>query len=126
MKKGQSVTSFYVESLLLVVVFVCILLALTSVFGLGRRESVKAGFLTNAVTLAQNAADGFFLEEAEDSGEKETRYAADMTPDPAGEFLVRVEWRKDGDMIRGEVTVFRGEDTLYTLPLARYTGEEGA
>ena len=67
MKKGQSVTSFYVESLLLVVVFVCIRLALTSVFGLGRRESVKAGFLTSAVTLAQNAADGFFLEEAEDS-----------------------------------------------------------
>ena len=126
MKKGQSVTSFYVESLLLVAVFVCILLALSSVFGLSRRESVRAGYLTSAVTLAQNAAEGFFLEDPVDRGEEETRYGADLTKDPAGEFLVRIEWQREGDMLRGEVTVQKGAETLYTLPVARYMGEVGA
>ena len=123
MKKGRSVTSVYVESLLLVAVFICILLALSSVFGLSRRESVRAESLTNAVTLAQNAADAFLTEHAEDSGESEARYATDMMPDPAGEFLVRVTWQKEDDMMRGEVTVFKGTDQLYTLPIARYLGE---
>ena len=123
MKKGQPITAFYVESLLLILVFIGILLALTQVFGLSRNESLRAKLLTNTVTLAQNAADDLFMEDAPDRGERISRYAADMTPDPEGPLSVLVTWQREGDMLRGTVTVRKGAEELYALPIARYVGE---
>ena len=57
MKKNGHITAFYLETLLLIVVFIGIILILTQVFGLGRVQSVEAGRLTDAVILAQNAAE---------------------------------------------------------------------
>ena len=130
MKKGQSVTAFYVESLLLILVFVGILLALTQIFGLSRRESVQAKLLTNAVTLAQNAADDFLSGRDQlprEEGDDGRRYTADMAPDPDGRLLVRVQWAKQADMLEGTVSVYdeqeQQSEPLFTLPLARYVGE---
>ena len=126
MTKRGHITGFYLETLLLIAVFIAIILVLTHVFGLGQGQSAEAKLLTNAVCLAQNAAEGFFLEDPVDRGETETRYGADLTEDPEGEFLVRIEWKREDDMLRGEVTVQKGAETLYTLPVARYMGEVGA
>jgi len=123
MKGEQHITSFYVEALLLIAAFIGILLALTRVFGLSRNESLRAKLLTNAVTLAENAADAFMAEETEPRGAREDRFTADMAPDPAGVLAVRVAWQREEGLLRGTVTVQRGAETLYTLPLCKYVGE---
>ena len=52
MKKNGHITGFYLETLLLIVVFIAIILVLTQVFGLAQVQSVRAKQLTEAVTLA--------------------------------------------------------------------------
>ena len=56
MKRSQ-LTSFFLEALLLVIVFVAMILVLTGVFGASHAQSKEAKFLTQAVTLAANAAE---------------------------------------------------------------------
>ena len=55
--KKQDLTSFYLEALLLVAVFVAMILVLTGVFGAARAQSRHARELTDAVTLSSNAAE---------------------------------------------------------------------
>ena len=57
MKRKQHITAFYLETLLMIVVFISIILVLTRVFGSARVQSVQAKELTTAVTLAQNTAE---------------------------------------------------------------------
>lgn len=57
MKRKQHITAFYLETLLMIVVFISIILVLTRVFGSARVQSVEAKDLTTAVTLAQNTAE---------------------------------------------------------------------
>lgn len=57
MKRKQHITAFYLETLLMIVVFISIILVLTRVFGSARVQSVEAKRLTTAVTLAQNTAE---------------------------------------------------------------------
>ncbi|MBR3719768.1 MAG: hypothetical protein IKN20_07900, partial [Firmicutes bacterium] len=57
--KHEHITAFYIETILLIVSFVLVILVLTNVFGLGKRESSKAQDLTNAVRLAESAAEAF-------------------------------------------------------------------
>ena len=57
MKKKGHITAFYLETLLMIVVFVSIILVLTRVFGSARAQSAKAKHLTAAVTLAQSTAE---------------------------------------------------------------------
>lgn len=103
---NKRVTSFYVETLILIVVFVAVILALTQVFGLAKKQSEEAKLLTGAVTLAQNAAEAF---SAADSAESlftlldeggnaalegmvvTAAYGADMKPDPNGILRVEIE-----------------------------------
>ena len=119
MKQGKPITAFYVEALLMIVGFVGILLALTKIFGLSRNESIQAKLLTNAVTLAQNAADSLIASGDKREGEFVDYYSDDMTPDPHG------TWIREGDMMRGTVLVYdsRQKEPLFSLPLSRYVGE---
>ena len=55
--KKQQLTSFYFEALLLVAAFTAIILVLTGVFGAARAKSASARRLTEAVTIAANAAE---------------------------------------------------------------------
>ena len=57
MKRKQHITAFYLETLLMIVVFISIILVLTRVFGRARLQSVEAKRLTAGVTLAQNTAE---------------------------------------------------------------------
>ena len=64
---NKRVTSFYVETLILIIVFVAVILALTQVFGLSKKQSEEAKLLTGAVTLAQNAAEAFSAADSAES-----------------------------------------------------------
>ena len=103
MNKKQHITAFYLETLLMIVVFISIILVLTRVFGRARVQSVQAKTLTAAVTLAQNTAEAVsasgspgelarildeggnvFLTEGKEGGQAlvTAAYDAGMTPVP--------------------------------------------
>lgn len=142
MKKHGSITGFYLETLLLIAVFIAIILVLTRVFGLGQAMSGEAKLVTNAVTLAQNAAEAVsasaspedlaaLLDEngnasADGQGAVVARYDGDMTPDPAGEIAVEATWEPAEDgLVQSVVTVTLDgrADPVYSLHTAVYLGE---
>ena len=57
MKQKRHITGFYIETLLLILVFVSIILVITNIFGMARVSSARARHLTTAVALAQNTAE---------------------------------------------------------------------
>lgn len=138
MKKNGHITAFYLETLLLIVVFIGIILVLTQVFGLSRTQSREAKRLTNSVTLAANAAEAFsaaeepaellaFLNEngnaaaLPDTLGVTARYDADMRPDPAGELRVDVCCTvEENSLVQGHIQVFRqgAEAPVYELETA--------
>ena len=136
MKKHSRVTAFYCEALLLIVVFVSILLVLTQIFGLGRRKSEQARLKNNAVCLCANAAEAVscadspealaaLLDEggnvrASGEGRLLASYDADMHPDPAGRFVLELQWSEEpgpgGTLARAEISAcYNGGEPLYRL-----------
>lgn len=134
------VTSFYVETLILILVFVAVILTLTQVFGMAKKQSEEAKLLTSAVTLAQNAAEVLSVSAA-DGGEAvlalldeggnasisdgilTAAYDADMTPDPDG--LLRVEavwetWIMSVSYSKGTIRVVRSDTgaEIYSIEIA--------
>ena len=106
MRKNGQVTAFYLETLLLILVFIAIILVLTQVFGLGRMQSAEAKGLNDAVTLAQNAAEAVAASESAeellgllntsdnaaplaDTAGVSARYDASLRPDPSGRGRAR-------------------------------------
>ena len=140
--KRQQLSSFYLEALLLLSAFVAMILVLTGVFGAARARSAEARRLTQAVTLAANAAEAV---SAADSPEQaavllseggnvrvtanglEADYLADGSPCPDGNGALRltVSWEpsaEDAALVVSRIAVYAArEDTpVYTLETARY------
>ena len=133
-KKGH-ITAFYLETLLLILVFVGIILVLTQIFGIARVKSSGARAKTSAVCLAQNAAECFaaartgedllaLLNEKDNAreigpddlppgtssagqGGIEAFYRADMTPDKDGELKLCLSWTLEGGLRRAKITVVK-------------------
>lgn len=140
MKRHQHIAAFYLETLLLIAVFIAIILVLTRVFGISRSQSGDAKLLTHAVCLAQNAAEAVsaapdeealraILNENDNAAVTEggirASYDRDMQPDADGELLVDVTWVPEGGLVSSSVTVWlegRAEP-VYTLDTASYKGE---
>ena len=129
MKNHSSVTGFYLETLLLIVVFLSVILMLTQVFGLAQTQSTRAKQLTEAVVLAGNAAEAFAESESpeellallnesgnalpmEDAAGVTAYYASDLKPEADGAYRVDVSWLPEttekGMMVRGVVEVLCG------------------
>lgn len=144
--KKQQITAFYLEALLLIVVFVGIILVLTSIFGLSKARSSDAKLLTNAVSLAQNTAEAVSAADSPeallallDEGNAElvdadgqtsvcARYDADMTPDPAGAMRVEATWQPEegaaGTLVSSTIRVLcEGTEPVYTLDTAIFLPE---
>ena len=125
----KHITSFYVETLILILVFVAVILTLTQVFGMAKKQSEEAKLLTSAVTLAQNAAEALSVSAAESpeallslldeggnasisNGILTASYDADMTPDPDGLLRVEVEretWILSETYSKGKIRVVRSD-----------------
>ena len=151
MKRNHAVTAFYLETLLLIVVFLGIILVLTQVFGLARIQSASARQLTEAVTLAENAAEAVscsaspealleLLNEQNnavllpDGNGVTARYREGLQPDAAGSYRVEVSWEPDepgtlssGGLVRSTICVRFGEAAreVYRLETAAWK-EAGA
>jgi len=151
MKKGNHITAFYIEVLLLTVGLIGIVLVLTQIFALGRRASAEARELTDAVCLAQNAAEALSassapeelcalldeggnadLVEGTDGPAIRAGYDADLRPDRDGKLIVTVTWDEEsaaaGRMVRSHITV-TGKDggrEIYSLDTAVFIKEAAA
>lgn len=66
MNRERTMTAFYLETVLMVIIFVLVIAILSQVFGLSRSESRQAEQLTNAVCLAQNAAEAAAASDSEE------------------------------------------------------------
>ena len=147
MNSHRHITAFYIETLLLIVVFISIILVLTQVFGAGRRQTDEARLLTGAVCLAQNAAEAVSASDTpegvlallNESGNAEilddsryptvrARYDGDMNPSADGDVLVYVTWRPDGDsLVYSDISVSRGDSQpVYSLNTAVLREEAGS
>ena len=152
MKRKEHITSFYLETLLLIVVFVGIILVLTQVFGMARARSSQAKEKTSAVCLCQNAAEAFaaadssqelvnllndnhnvFLESADDNqGLVNAFYNTDRKPNENASLKIEISWKKDAvgkpadDKIlrHAKIRALKKEKVIYELETSAYS-EEG-
>ena len=140
--KRQQLTSFYLEALLLLSVFVAMILVLTGVFGAAQDRSVSARRLTQAVTLASDAAEAVsaadsleqaaaLLDEGGNvraaSGLLEAAYRADGSPCTDGDPALRLtaSWEpdtEDASLVCSRIAVYAadGQEPVYVLETARY------
>ena len=148
MKRNGQITAFYFETLLLIVVFLAIILVLTQVFGLARQQTAAARRLTDAVTLAGNAAEAVSAsadpaellkllnengnaEELPDASGVKAFYDNEKNPDPQGAYRVEISWQPEktagGIMVSSVISVCHGgsEEPIYRLETASFR-EEGA
>lgn len=142
MRSRHQITAFYIEALILILVFVGIILLLTNIFGAGFGESTEAKYLTKAVTLAQNGAEmaqssldqDELLELMNEDGNAvigdspgtvEARYNDDLEPDKDGAFLLRISWNEKDEMVENGIEVFVNdrEEPVYTLDTAHFVKE---
>ena len=149
MKRQGHITGFYLETLMLIVVFISIILVLPQVFGLAQMQSVRARELTRAVILAGNAAEAASASETEeallellnengnaarlqDTAGVTVRYGKDLSPDPEGSYRVDVTWlpteTETGTMVSSviEVRCAGTEEPVYRLETETFHPEVGA
>ena len=135
--------SFYLETLMLIVVFVLIILVLTQVFGLAQMQSTRAKELNGAVILAQNAAEAVAASETPEELLKllnengnavpmtepagvTARYDRDLNPDAEGNYRVDVTWlpeETENGILVHSVAEVRCEETeapVYRLETERF------
>lgn len=143
MKKHSHTTGFYLETLMLIVVFLLIILFLTQVFGLAQMQSTRAKRLNGAVILAQNAAEAVSASETPedllallnandnafpmtDTAGVTARYDGELNPDAKGIYRLDVTWlpekTENGTMIRSmaEVRCDETEAPVYRLETERF------
>jgi len=148
--KRHRITSFYMETLFLIAVFIAVILVLTRVFGIGRSRSQEAKLLTNAVSLAQNAAEAVsgssgledvaeLLKQDSDGSvtvnedrELIAWYDEDMNPDPEGKLKLVIGWEPQetasGTLVHCPVTVWQEdqpEQPVYTIQTAVFYRSAG-
>lgn len=146
MKQKGHFTAFYIETLVMILVFVGIILVLTQVFAAAKKKSAEAKTLTTAVCLAENLAEAFQAAETPDelyrlldaAGTHESDgslsgsvnsftalYNDDMKLAPGGAYRMEMNWgTAESGQISGLVTVIHDGSALWSLPLSS-AGKEG-
>ena len=148
MRKQKHITAFYVETLLLITVFVSVIMILTRVFAVCGQRSTQAEHYTQAVSLAENTAeicaasdsaqqlfallneaDNAQLEAQQDASLLTASYDAQLAPQKDGIYHIKLQWIPEkgevGTMVSASIAVFydQQEQPLYTLETAVYLQE---
>ena len=127
----KHITAFYLETLLLIMVFVAIILVLTGVFSGARAQSVHAANLTRAVELAENAAEAVSASDSLETLQSlldengNTQRNGDILTVFQDEFQVDISWKPEGEVVSSTIAVSRNEAEIYTLETAVYAQEVG-
>jgi len=122
-QKGWSrdgTTAFYIETLAILVVFTIVTVVLVNGFVLARKLSREAGVLTDAVHLAENAAE---MAAASDSGEM----LFEMLDEAGNAFVLDQENRTDGSVYCAEYDSYRmpAADGIYHVNVSWLPQEDG-
>lgn len=142
MRRSEHVTAFYVEMLLMTAVVTVMVLVLTNVFALSRMESGTAAELTEAVSLAENAAEAVSAAATPEQlmaildGDGSAAFVEDaavttLRADCDGGRVLTVTWEPEeagaGALVRSTITVRSADGReLYTLRTAVCTEEAAA
>ena len=113
MRKGNGhITAFYLETLLMILVFVGVILVLTQFFGVARLQSAEAQSRTSAVALSESvvsaaqastSAEELAANMADGKGRVlkdgdvpvvEAVYDEDLAPAKSGPYTVRATWEE--------------------------------
>lgn len=133
MRDKHRITAFYMEMLLLVVVFTGVILIISGVFAAAKEQSSNARALNGAVRLAENAAE--IVAGTDDRSEMVdllggndsaachlesqkllARYNWNMESDPDGAFLVEVTWEEKDGLVDYDITVtWQDGEPVYEL-----------
>ncbi len=128
MRDKRHFTSFYVETLILVIVFMLIILVLTRVFGAARTMSADAADLSRAVRIAENIAES--VSSRNNGGAdplsssnaalppESMRYDGAMRQSEDGEYLAEVSYEYDGMVTVCHIEISRGGRSIYSLDTA--------
>ena len=137
MSPERNHTVFYMETVVLAIVFFLVIQSLAVTFTGSRQESEKAETLTSAVILAEKSAEAFAGTETEEellavlneNGNAYTEdhavictYDRDMRPAAGGDLQVRITWQEENRFCTGEITVYASEKEIYRLETGRITG----
>ena len=145
--KKRHMSNFYIETLVLVVIFIVVILVLVKVFALSEQMSTRAGILTKAVHLAENAAEAVAASDSpealqgllEENGntllaeEGETVilnvwYDAEMEPAAEGSIRMEITWKAEGgpDFAENRIDVYWMDEAepAYSLETGIYLGEK--
>ncbi len=129
--------SFYMEVMIMLVVFIAVIVNLSRVFTLSRRQSWQARQLSDAVILASSGAEicascrseEELLELLQDAGAK--RSDAGITAsfndrfemDPSGEMIMEIGWLPEGEkFVETPISISCNGTEIYTLNTGHYLG----
>ena len=139
MNERNHAAAFYMETIILLIVFMSVILIITNVFTVSYSQSKKAEELTSAVCLAENAAEAFLasddidtLYKVLDEGNVQQqgtvllcRYDPERTPDPDGAITVQISLEEENDYLRTEIAVSDSQsgEVIYELHTGKYVKE---
>ncbi len=122
----KHITAFYLETLALVLAFLGVLLVLTQVFGAARAQSEQAGRLTEAVGIAERAAEAVAAADSlEDvrallGGDGNTfSIQNNCLTMEAKDLRLVVTWEPDSALVRSRIAVYWNGAELYSLQTAK-------
>lgn len=122
-------TAFYIETLLLIIAFVAIILVTTQVFGNARAKSAQAKHLTEAVVLAENAAEAVSasgsLEEVQSflTNEGTSQIEGNVLTVWKDGYQIDVTWEPEGALVDSSITVLWNGNEIYKIETAVFLQE---
>lgn len=130
-------TAFYIEVIVMLLVFMIVIQTLVRVFASSRRSAFEAERLSDAVTLASNCAEIVLASDSaeevaevlQDAGAKgnetviSARFDDNLEMNPEGKMEVLIDWqKKEEDFSHAVITVSYSGEQLYELTTGKYLG----
>lgn len=138
MRDKHRTTAFYIEMLLLILVFTGVIVTLSGVFATAKEQSSRARALNGAVRLAENAAE--IIAGTDDRSEMVAllgdsatchleskkllaRYNGELEPDPNGGFTLEIVWEDKYGLVSYDIRVtWHGGEPVYELKTSVFYG----
>ena len=126
MKSGSRSNALLVELLIVVMFFMLSATVLLELYATSRNQSVRAGALTVALNEAQNVADRLYTAGDAEAALMEMGFEkeGDNWLNTGEMCVLKVSAWTDktdgGTLLRQQVSAVQGDETYFTLPVARY------
>lgn len=126
MKSGSRSNALLVELLIVVMFFMLSSTVLLELYATSRNQSVRAGALTVALNEAQSVADRLYTAGDPEAALKEMGFEKEgdnWLKTGEGCVLKVSAWMDKtdgGTLLRQQVSAVQGDETYFTLPVARY------